>query len=421
MIAVSISVIDDAGPDGSPAGHRARVVDATVSATVPVAELIPHLVDATPGEHWQLSGAGGILRPEYGLDESGVRPGERLTLARATVPAPPTDTVGRLSEDLPPNPAVWVAAGLVAAATLVLPPFTAGAPVWHPLEISDRARSILDGSGDPGGPAATAATALTLIIAVACAAGSLHDRRVTALAAVLAFSVGVQVNVVTGCVLATCAVWRPGPERVITVALTLAAAVNFRPGVTVLLGMTGLVIAGQTALGLAGVRLPRIPATGLFAAVAGASSTAGSTTSSEDADAAAVPRARTTHAALVIAACTVILAGVVQLIPPGTRPGWTTVAGCLAVAVTGLSARGVRPVHAVTVTVTAVTVAVWTLVHCPGYWPLAALLPVALPAVRITSPLAGRVIDILETVAFAVAVPALIATTGVFDLVRGIG
>ena len=418
MIAVSITVVDDRG--------RGRVLDATVSGTVPVTELLPHLVDAAPGEHWQLSSPAGVLRPEHGLDEAGVRPGERLTLARATVPAPPTDTVGRLSGDLPANPSVWVASFLAAAATLVLPPFSPGAPVWHPLEISDRARGVLDGTGDPAGAAALLCTVLTLVLAVAAAAASLHQKRFTALAALLAFSAGVQVNVLTGCVLAACAVWRPGPERVVTVVLAVAAAVNFWPGLTVLVGMTGLVVAGQTALGLAGVPLPRIPATGLFAAAdrlrkQDARSAGERAAGSSDSEDAAVDRARRVHAALVIACCVVIVAGVVQLIPPGSAPGWVTVAAGLAVAVTGLSARGCRPVHAVTVTATAVTVAVWTLVHCASPCPAVALLPVILPAVKVTSPLAGRVIDVLETVAFAVAVPLLIATTGVFDLVRGIG
>ncbi|WP_291474070.1 hypothetical protein [Corynebacterium sp.] len=417
MIAVSITVVDDRG--------RERVLDATVSGTVPVTELLPHLVDATPGEHWQLSGPSGVLRPEHGLDAAGVRPGERLTLARATVPAPPTDTVGRLSGDLPANPSVWVAAFLAAASTLVLPPFSPGVPVWHPLEISDRARSVLDGAGDPAGPTVLLCTVLTLVLAVAAAAASLHEKRFTALAALLAFSAGVQVNVLTGCVLAACAVWRSGPERVVTVVLAVAAAVNFWPGLTVLAGMTGLVVSGQTALGLAGVPLPRIPATGLFAAADRLrrqdARSAEERATSGDSEDAAVDRARQVHAVLVIACCVVIVAGVVQLIPPGSTPGWIAVAACLTVAVTGLSARGCRPAHAVTVTVTAVTVAVWTLVHCTSPWPAVALLPVILPAVKITSPLAGRVIDILETVAFAVAVPLLIATTGVFDLVRGIG
>ena len=172
MIAVSITVVDRT---------RGRVIDATVSDTVPVAELVPHLVDATPGEHWRLSGPGGVLRPEHCLSEAGVRPGEQLTLDRATVPVPPADTVGRLTGDLPANPAVRVAALVTAAATVVLPPF-ATTPVWHPLEITDRARSVLDGAGDPGGAAATTLTLLALVAAVGCAAGGLHDRRFVAVA-----------------------------------------------------------------------------------------------------------------------------------------------------------------------------------------------------------------------------------------------
>lgn len=393
------------------------MVDATVSDSVPVAELLPHLVDAVPGEHWQLSSPGGILRPEHCLREAGIRPGERLTLRCATVPAPPTDTVGRLSQELPWNPGAWIAATLVALATVILPPFSAltyGPLAWHPLEITDRARGVLDGAGDPGGVTATVCTAGVLVAALGLAAGSLHERRLVVLAAVLAFSAGVQVNVLTGCVLAAGAVWRPGPERVVTVVLALAAAANFWPGVTALAGMVGLTFAGQTALGIAGVSLPRIPATGLFAAARDGDAPA-------DADDTTVDRALRAHTALVVAWCAVVAAGVVQLITPGSTPGWATVAGCLAVAVSGLSARGVRPGHSVAVTVTSVSVAVWTLVHCAGAWPVLAVLPVLLPLVKVSSPLAGRLIDILETVAFTVAVPLLLATTGVFDLVRGIG
>lgn len=422
MIAVNITVVTDDTPDTTGTGGadtRGRVIDATVSATVPVAELLPHLVDARPGEHWQLSGPTGVLRPEHGLDEAGVRPGERLTLARATVPAPPADTVGQLSTPVPGNPAARVAAVVAAAATLVVPPFSAGAPVWHPLEVTDRARSVLDGAGDPGGLTATACTLATLLAAVAAAAGSLHDRRFAAVAALLGFSAGVQVNVLTGCVLAACAVWRPGPERVVTVLLALAAAVNVLPGLTALLGVVVTVVAGQLALGVAGVPLPRIPATGLFAA---ATATGGDRSDGTGTDG-GVARAHATHASVVVVACVLVLVGVVRLIPPGAgaHPDLWTVGACLAVAVTGLSARGCRPVHAVTVTVTATVVLCWTLLHCPGPWPVLALLPVALPAVRITSPVAGRGTDVLETVAFAVAVPLLIGTTGVFDLVRGIG
>ena len=87
----------------------------------------------------------------------------------------------------------------------------------------------------------------------------------------------------------------------------------------------------------------------------------------------------------------------------------------------GLSARATRPVHAVTVTLTATLLVLWVALHLPPPWMLLALIPTALPAVRVTSPLAGRVLDILETLAFTTCVPLLITTTGVFEAVRGIG
>ena len=66
---------------------------------------------------------------------------------------------------------------------------------------------------------------------------------------------------------------------------------------------------------------------------------------------------------------------------------------------------------------------VWALLHCPSPWTILAFLPIALPTVATTntSPLVGRIIDIAETIAFAITVPLLIATTGVFDVIRGIG
>lgn len=451
MIAVSITVVTDGGD------ARGRVVEATVSDVLPVAELLPHLVDALPGEHWRLVGPGGVLRPELGLGEAGVRPGERLELTRDAVPAPPPDTVEQLSTVIPPSPAVHVAAVAAAGLTVALPPLWAGTPAWHPLEVTERARSVFDGTGDPGGVTATVCTVFTVFAAVAVAACSLHDRRLTPVAALLAFGSGLQVNVLTGCVLAACAVWRSGPERVFTVCLALAAAVNFWPGVTVLAGMVVLVFSGQLALGVAGVPLPRIPATGLFhgseqagpvqagsvKAGPGGHGEAGRHGIHDRSDRSGrsggrhgqaveeggpgndghptTASALTTHAALVLAACTVICAGVFQLIPPGSRPDWQTVAGGLAVAAAGLSARGCRPVHAVSVTLTATLVFSWTLMRCPGLWPVLAPLPVVLPLIRVRSPLVGRVTDVVETVAFAVAVPLLISTTGVFGLVRGLG
>jgi hypothetical protein len=425
MIAVSITVTGR-GPE--------RTVEAAVAETVPVAELVPHLVSANPGEVWRLSGPAGVLRPEHSLAEAAVRPGERLTLQRAGLPAPPSDDIGHLSGDIPESPAVWVAALIAAVVSWFLPAMAVSQRsevVWHPLEISTTASSVLDSvTGAGGGHAVPAVVPVILLVmlfaAVAAAAGSLVERRFVPVAAVLGFGVGLQVSVAAGCLLAALLVWRGGPERVVTIGLAIAAAVNVSPGVTVLLAVTALTFSGQLALGLAGVRLPRIPATGLFAALEKDRDAFTGTCVSDTADGAdgadGADRALTLHQALVITCCTAILAGAVQLIPPGsdTVAPWAA-AALMVVALGGLSARSSRPVHAVAVTVMATLVLIWVAVHLPGAWILLALLPAALPAVRITSPLAGRVLDVMETIAFAVAVPLLIATTGVFELVRGIG
>ncbi|MGO1948576.1 MAG: EsaB/YukD family protein [Mycobacteriaceae bacterium] len=417
MIAVSITVA--AGPD-------TRTVEATVADTVPVAELIPHLVDAEPGELWRLTGPLGTVRPEHSLAEAAVRPGERLTLQRSGLPAPPLDDVGRLSGPVESSPAVWVAALVAAVVSWLIPGTLAtgsvgmSAPVWHPLEVSDTARSLLDGEG--GVPASALVAAVALLFAtLGAATASLFDRRFVAVAAVLGFGLGLQVNVLCGCVLAALVVWRSGPERTVTVGLALAAAVNVVPGITVLLALVALTFSGQFAVGLAGLRLPRVPATGLFAALA--KDGADDAGSADDPDSGAANRVLSLHPALVVTCCVVILAGAVQLVPPGSGAsgiGWSSGA-LLVVAVSGLSARACRPVHAVSVTVMSTLLLIWVALHLPGAWVLLALLPAALPAVRITSPMAGRVLDVLETVSFAVAVPLLIATTGLFDLVRGIG
>ncbi|HIW91711.1 MAG TPA: hypothetical protein H9870_08635 [Candidatus Corynebacterium avicola] len=408
MIAVSITVTGR-GPD--------RTVEATVADTVPVAELIPHLVNAEPGDLWRLSGPLGVLRPEHSLAESEVRPGERLTLQRAGLPAPPVDDVGRLSGDVPTSPAVWVAACLAAVVSWFLPAATLDqlpTLVWHPLEVSEPAQAVLDGvAGVP--VAALLIWAVLLVAALAAAAASLTDARYVPVAALLGFGVGLQVSVVAACLLATLSVWRPGSERVVCVGLLIAAAVNIVPGATMLLGLTVLTFSGQVALGLAGVRLPRIPATGLFDALESTSDDRSPTGDAAD-------RARTLHPALVVTCCVALLAGTVQLLPAGESDVSTwTIAALLVVALTGLSARACRPVHSVAVTVTATLMLTWVALHLPGAWSLLALLPAALPAIRVTSPLAGRVLDVTETIAFAVSIPLLIATTGVFELVRGIG
>lgn len=421
MIAVSITV--------RPRSEDARTVEATIADTVPVAELIPHLVDAVPGEVWRLSGPLGVLRPEHTLADSAVRPGERLTLDKDGLPPPPVDDVGHLTTPVAASPAVWVAA-LVAAVVCAVswaPVWDAGDQIhWHPLDISDTARDLMEGT-DRTGPLPVIVA--LLLATLAAAAGSLADRRYVSVAAVLGFGLGLQVNVLTACVLSALAVWRGGVVRTVTVGLSLAASVNVAPGLTTLLAVVALTFSGQLAVGLAGIALPRIPATGLFTAASGPSTgpraAHGRTGPTGSAEAAAT-RALRIHPAIVMTCCIVILAGAVQLLPPGYEAapgrflGWTE-AALLAVAVVGLSARATRPVHAVTVTLTATLLVLWVALHLPSPWMLVALAPTALPAVRVTSPLAGRVLDILETLAFTTCVPLLITTTGIFDVVRGIG
>ncbi|MCJ7857898.1 hypothetical protein [Corynebacterium kalidii] len=419
MIAVSITVCPDS--------DDARTVEATVADTVPVAELIPHLVEATPGEVWRLSGPLGVLRPEHSLADAAVRPGERLTLDRDGLPPPPVDDVGHLSTPVTGSPAAWVAAlGAAVACAVVWAPVWGSADRvhWHPLEVSDRARGLLDGT-DPTG--VLPVVAVLLLATLATATLSLSDRRYVSVAAVLGFGLGLQVNVLAACVVAALAVWRGGVVRTVTVGLAAAAAVNVSPGLTTLLAVSALTFSGQLAVGLAGITLPRIPATGLFTgrrSTQDGRGTDGTAGAVGDRGPVVAAQAMRLHSAIVVTCCVVILAGAVQLVPlglePGSSPGWEQGA-LLAVAALGLSARATRPVHAVAVTVTSTALLLWTTLQLPPPWMLLALAPVALPAVRVTSPLAGRVLDVLETLAFTACVPLLIATTGLFGVIRGIG
>jgi hypothetical protein len=401
VLAVSISVPD-----------TGRLIEAAVSDTVPVAELIPHLVDAAPGDLWRLTGPTGVVRPEHSLSEAGVRPGERLTLARDTVPAPPVDEVGDLSGPVAESPAVPVVALATAAAlavVAVVTAVTAGGLRWSPVDLPDAAaRDALSAAA----PVTVAATVAGLV----CAVCSLHDRRFTPLAATLGLAAGLPVSVLTGCVAAALLVWRRGACRTVTVTLAVAAAVNLWPGLTVLAAVAALTWSGQLAVALARVPVPRIPATGLFARPVDRPA---------DEITAGADRARRRHTALVPALCTVVAAGVVQLIPAGTVPGslpLLTVGAVTAAAVAvGLSGRGCRPVHATATALTAVGALIWLALHLPGFWPVTAVLPVLLPLVRISSPTVGRVLDWAESAGFALAVPLLAGTTGVYGLLRGIG
>ena len=54
-------------------------------------------------------------------------------------------------------------------------------------------------------------------------------------------------------------------------------------------------------------------------------------------------------------------------------------------------------------------------------WGAACLVLVGLPAVRVQSPMLGRAIDMVEAVAFCLAIPLALQTTGLFTVIRGIG
>ncbi|RAV32509.1 EsaB/YukD family protein [Corynebacterium heidelbergense] len=424
MLAVSIAI---------PA--RNSVVEAAIADHIPVAELIPHLVDPEPGQHWVLSRATGDIRPEHSLDQAGVRPGERLTLEQSEVgrcPTPPIDAVDELTGSVGNNHSTWICA-IIAALFAIR-----SVPVWNPLQFHPaRQLAFLPGglpgmlAGHAGGPetaegaddaarqaasqAGQAASWLTdsgalvplvliALAALATAALSLHDRRFVPIAAILGFGAGLHVNVMCGCLLATALVWRRGFTRVLLVTLTAFAAINFTPGVTLLIALVALAISGQIAVGVAGIKLPRVPATGVFREPV--DNSAGS----------AVP----THSALVVACCITIVACVMQILPPGSQhpSGWVC-ALLVMVVLTGVSSRDCRPVHATAVTVMAAVVALWLAWHVS--WGVLVLSLLAVPLIKPTSPLFGRAVDAVENVAFAACVPLALHTTGLFEAIRGIG
>ena len=118
MLALSISV-----------PRQGKTVNAAIADHVPVAELIPHLVDnINPGEHWVLHRAVGQICPEQTLDEAGVQPGEALTLDIATAPAPKMDAIEELSGPIADSPATWILAALISLTTW------RSSPLWHPLD-----------------------------------------------------------------------------------------------------------------------------------------------------------------------------------------------------------------------------------------------------------------------------------------------
>ncbi|AHI03847.1 membrane protein [Corynebacterium falsenii DSM 44353] len=391
MLALSISV-----------PSKGTTINAAIADHVPVAELIPHLVEPQPGEHWVLHRAIGQVRPEHTLAQAGVQPGELLTLAVAQAPAPPQEAVEELTGPVGPNPATWVAALIVAlfsvASAAVFAARTSGIG-WRPIDVPQ----VLPWHSPTHPLMSSAVLGITALAALACAAASLHIRNFHLLAAVLGFGAGLHINVLCAAVCAALLVWRSGPVRIWCVVVAVFAALNVWPGFTLALALVALAYSGQMAIGIAGIRLPKVPATGVFhpptATRAGA--------------------VVAVHSAIVVALCCVILACVVQIAPWGAPlDGWTC-ALLIVLAVMGLSARSTRPVHAVAVASTSALILLWLALHVP--WGVAVLVLVGLPAVRISSPTVGRVVDWIEALAFCAAIPLALEQTSVFDAIRGIG
>ncbi|MBC2682208.1 EsaB/YukD family protein [Corynebacterium anserum] len=390
MLAVSISV-----------PSTGTIINAAVADHVPVAELIPHLVEQEttiePGQHWVLTRALTAIRPEQSLIDAGVRPGERLTLDLAHVPAPQPEAIEELSGPIRGNYGVWIMAGIAALLSWH------SAPLFHPTTSHGAAAWGLPTGQVMSNPTVLISSVLTTLCGFACAAGSLYDKKYTYIAAIIGFGIGLNINVLGACVCAALLVWRAGIARIATVTLTVFAAINIHPGLTLIVALIALAYSGQLSVGIAGITLPKVPATGLFQETT--SSRAGSIV--------------TVHSTLVISFCAVILACFYQLIPWGTEPNGWLIALALAVAGCGASARGTRPIHASAMLITSALLILWISLHVP--WGIAGLALVGLPAVRITSPMLGRLIDLLEALAFTVAIPLALYTTGIFTIIRGIG
>lgn len=369
--------------------RRGTTVNAAIADHVPVAELIPHLVeDISPGEQWIIRRSVGLIRPEQSLDQAGVAPGEILTLDVAEAPAPAMDATEELTGPVGSNHAPWVLAGLVSLISWQ------SAPLWHPLDFhSPAAWSVAE----------LVAVMCSALVACAMAAASLRDPRWSFVAPIVAFGAGLHVNVLAGCACAAVVVWRAGPPRIVTATLLFCAFVNSTPSFTLLLALVALTYSGQLAIAIARIRLPRVPATGIFNQPV--SSAAGSVVQ--------------VHASLVVALCVVMCACVVQIAPWGQAPDGWTCALLISLCILGVSARGTRPVHATALACLTGFVGLWLAVQLPVGIALLALAGV--PALRISSPMLGRIIDWVEILAFAAAVPLAVHATGIFESIRGIG
>lgn len=386
MLALSISV-----------PSQGTTIKAAIADHVPVAELIPHLVTPEPGQHWVLGRAVGRIRPEHTLAEAGVRPGEVLTLDIASTPAPPAEAVEELSGDVGDSPAVWVMA--IVGALFAL----RATPLWHPLEFHGAQQVGVGNEGSPSDVTAIIAIVAALVAGFAAAGASLRDSRFTAVAAIVGFGIGLNVNVAVGCALACVLVWRSGPVRIVCLTCLMLSLINFWPGFTLIIAAMGLAYAGQLAILIARIRLPRVPATGMFHQPV--HTAAGNVIEA--------------HSALVVGLCIGIAASVVQLAPWNSTPNKWTCALLVTVVIIGVSSRGTRPVHATAVTTLAALTALWLALLVP--WGVLVFALIGIPAWKVNSPMVGRIIDWVETLAFAVMVPLALHTTGLFNTIRHLG
>lgn len=400
MLAVTIAV-----------PQRGTRVHAAVADDIPVGELIPHLVDATPGEHWVLYRAIGSIAADKSLNDAGVWPGESLTLDIARAPEPELTAVEELTGAVSTTTAAWVGAVVAAVGCIALAITTVGAhPVaWHPLYSLGWAGVGIDPSTRTiAHPEVLVLTVATAIAALVCAALSLHTKEFVWIAALLGFATGLHVNVAIACLCAGLCVWRSGMARIITATWFLFALLNVFPGLTAAIALCVLAYSGHVAIGLARIKIPAVPATGVF----------------DDTRFGPAGNVITVHGAVVIALMSVLLASAYQLAtsnntPPPEANQWWTRAGLLALALTGLSARGTRPMHAIAVTCGSIAIAVIALWGTP--WVAIIAIACGLPAIAITSPALARIIDVLEAIAFCTAIPLLLATTGLFAWMRGLG
>ncbi len=369
--------------------RKQSTLHVAIADSVPVAELIPHLVeDVEPGQQWVFSRAVGIIPPDQSLSDAGVGPGEKLTLDVISPQVQPVDAVQELSGPVAKSPALWVFAAIIAVFMWNREPIWS--PIaWHSPSSWEVSQWVTVGVG--------------MAASVLASAASLHDRRFGWLAAIVAFGVGLQCNVAAACLLAALALWNGGVARVGAWALVIFALANFQAPLTLLVAIVTLMFAGQIAIALARIPLPKVPATGMFTDPV--ESRAGNVVA--------------IHSSLVVGLCIVVCACVVQIAPFGQQHSLWTTALCGCVALVGLTARSTRPIHATALCAMAGFVVLWIAFAAP--WGPACLVLLMLPALRIKSPLVGRVLDVLEMLAICAITPLCLQLVGVFAAIRGIG